>query len=54
MQAVLVRTEDLAVTSSTDTTVLANQDSTDLTARRVKVFTFYSVQFFIISGKNRG
>ena len=51
--AVLVRTEDLAVTSSTDTTVLASQDSTDLTARQVKVCTFYNLQFFYISHKNK-
>ena len=36
MPAVLVRTEGLAVTSSTDTTVPAYQDSADLTARQVK------------------
>ena len=34
--AILVRTEDLALTSRTDTTVLVNQDSRDLTARQVK------------------
>lgn len=38
--AVHVRTEGLAVTSSTDTTVSADQDSADLTARQIKVSTF--------------
>lgn len=34
---VLAGTEDLAVTPSTDTTALANQDSTEVTARQVRV-----------------
>ena len=53
MPVVLVRTEGLVVTSSTHTTVPANQDSTDLTVRQVRVFTLCSIYFVCILHQNK-